>query len=90
MMKSVKREVEIVELEGLASLLGERVFVMCASYTYEGELVGVNDECILFEDACIIYETGPWDAKEWKDVQKLPGPHYVQKSFIESFGKNVK
>ena len=84
-MKSVKKEVEVVEVEGLASLLGERVFLLCANYFYEGVLAGVNEECILLEDAGLVYETGPWDTKGYKDRQALPKPIYIQKSAIESF-----
>jgi len=86
MMKVVKREVEIVEVEGLASLLGERVLLMCANYFYEGILTGVNNTCVLLEDVGIVYETGPWSETGFKDRQQLPHPRYVQNTFIESYG----
>ena len=83
----MKMIVERVEAEGLEALLGEVVFVMCACYIYIGKLVGVNATCIKLEDASIVYETGEWSEKKWKDAQKLPQKfHYVQTGMIESFG----
>lgn len=90
MMKSVKKEVEIVEAEGLSSLLGERVLLLCSNYFYEGVLTGVNDTCVLLEDAGIVYETGEWGADDWADRQALPKPRYVMISHIESFGLSGK
>ncbi len=85
MMKARKVEVERVDGEGLMSLIGGRVLLMCMNYFYEGELVGVNDTCVLLEDAGIVYSTGEWNDKSWADRQQLPGPHYVQIASIESF-----
>jgi hypothetical protein len=85
MMKAKKVEVEMVDGEGLVSLLGDRVLLMCANYFYEGVLEGVNDVCALLSDAGIVYETGKWSEKEWSDRQQLPGDHYVMLQFIESF-----
>ena len=85
MMKVKKQEVIEVETEGLASLLGTRVLLMCANYFYEGVLEGVNDTCCLLSDAGIVYSTGDWSKKEWSDRQQLPGEHYVMLQAIESF-----
>jgi len=82
----MKKIVTEVEGEGLVKLLGERVTLFCAVYIYTGRLVGVNEDCVLLEDAGIVYETGAFIDKAWKDCQALPGPWYVQKSMIESFG----
>lgn len=76
-----------VEGEGLVALLGERVTLFCMNYFYTGKLAGVNDTCVLLEDASIVYETGSFDSKTWKDAQKLPNSWYVQISAIESFGE---
>lgn len=76
-----------VEGEGLVALLGKRVTFFCMNYIYTGTLAGVNDSCILLEDAAIVYETGSFDTKSWKDAQKLPHPIYVQTSAIEAFGE---
>lgn len=55
-------------------------------YIYTGKLVGVNDTCVLLEDAGIVYETGELTSKTWKDMQKLPNDWYVSIASIESFG----
>jgi hypothetical protein len=76
-----------VEGEGLVKLLGETVTLFCMNYFYTGVLVGVNEDCVLLESPKIIYETGPFNEKTWKDAQALPYDLYVMKSAIESFGK---
>lgn len=83
-MKKIVNVTEI-EGEGLTALLGERVTLFCLNYIYTGQLTGVNSTCVLLEDAAIVYETGAFDAKEWKDAQRLPNALYVQTSAIESF-----
>ena len=83
----MKKIVEEVGGEGLDKLLGERVTLFCANYIYTGVLTGVNDTCVLLTDAGVVYETGSFGDKAWKDMQKLPGEWYVQREAIESFGK---
>ena len=82
----MKKIVEEVSGEGLFKLLGERVTLFCLNYIYTGKLVGVNETCVLLDDAAIVYETGKLDTKSWQDVQPLPKQWYVQTSAIESFG----
>ena len=82
----MKKLVEEVPDEGLVKLLGERVTLFCCRYIYTGKLVGVNDTCVLLEDAGIVYETGSLDSKDWSDKQDLPEDWYVQMCSIESFG----
>jgi hypothetical protein len=76
-----------VEGEGLPKLLGERVTLFCLNYIYTGKLEGVNNTCVLLSDPSIVYETGAFSDKAWKDAQKLPNDIYVQMGAIESFGK---
>lgn len=83
----MKKIVNEVRGEGLDKLLGERVTLFCINYIYTGTLTGVNDTCVLLTDASIVYETGGFNEKDWKDAQKLPHDFYVQISAIESFGK---
>ena len=83
MKKLVK--VEEVEGEGLIALMGQRVTLFCQIYIYTGTLVGVNDEFVKLEDAAIVYETGPFSTKEWKDAQSLPEDTYIMKGAIEAF-----
>lgn len=84
----MKKVVEVQEVsgEGLLALLNENVLLLCSSYFYAGKLIGVNDTCVLLENAQIVYETGELSAKTYKDAQKLPGPWYIQLSHIESYG----
>ena len=74
-----------VEGEGLVALMGQRVTLFCLNYIYTGKLTGVNDTCVLLEDAAIVYETGAFTDKSWKDAQALPHALYVQNRCIEAF-----
>jgi hypothetical protein len=74
-----------VEGEGLFKLMGERVTLFCVNYIYTGKLSGVNETCVLLEEASIVYETGAFDNKAWKDAQRLPNDLYVQLGAIEAF-----
>ena len=82
----MKKLIEEVSGEGLEKLLGERVTLFCANYIYTGKLTGVNENCVLLSEAAIVYETGSFDNKTWKDAQKLPNDWYVSIGAIESFG----
>ena len=83
----MKKIVQEVSGEGLEKLLGERVTLFCLNYIYTGVLSGVNENCVLLTEAAIVYETGPFNEKKWKDAQDLPNEWYVQIGAIESFGK---
>lgn len=74
-----------VEEEGLVSLLGKTVTLFCANYIYTGKLEGVGDSCVKLTSAKIVYETGAFTEKEWKDAQALPHAVYVQLGMVESF-----
>ena len=80
-------EVIEVENEGLIALLGKRVTFFCMNYIYTGKLAGVNSTCVLLEDPSIVYETGPFNTKDWKDAQALPNSFYLQMAAIEGFGE---
>ena len=82
----MKKIVEQVSGEGLEKLLGERVTLFCMNYIYTGTLAGVNESCVLLTNAAIVYETGEFTTKAWKDAQPLPHDWYVQIASIESFG----
>ena len=78
--------IEDVEGEGLVSLMGQRVTFFCMNYIYTGKLIGVNESDVLLTDAAIVYETGAFTEKEWKDAQPYPGDLYVRVASIESYG----
>ena len=82
----MKKIVTEVQGEGLEKLLGERITIFAANYIYTGTLTGINETCVLLTDAAIVYETGPFSEKNWKDAQSLPNEWYVQIPAIESFG----
>ena len=82
----MKKIVEEVSGEGLDKLLGERITLFCMNYIYTGKLSGVNEKCVLLTEAAIVYETGAFDQKQWKDAQALPNDWYVSINSIESFG----
>ena len=84
-MKKVTNVIN-VDGEGLVGLLGERVTLFCANYFYTGELSGVNTDTVLLIHPSIVYETGPFSEKTWKDAQALPGPLYVRIASIEAYG----
>jgi hypothetical protein len=84
MKKLVK--VEEVEGEGLIGLMGKVVTLFCLNYIYTGILVGVNDTYVKLEKAKIVYETGGFGDKTYKDAQALPNDWYVRMDCIESFG----
>jgi hypothetical protein len=80
-------EIQNVENEGLLKLLGKRVTFFCLNYIYVGELIGVNDSCVLVKNPAIVYETGSFTESKYKDEQSLNVEEfYLMKSTIESFG----
>lgn len=84
-MKKLVNVVE-VENEGIMSLIGEKVILFCMNYFYAGTLSGVNDDCVLLVDGGIVYETGAFSDKQWKDFQRI-GSLYVRINSIEAYAK---
>jgi len=87
-MKTLAPTVQVIEVEneGLNGLLGQTVTFFCAVYIYTGKLVGVNTDYVKLENPKIVYETGSFSEKNWKDAQALPNEFYLMKSMIEGFG----
>lgn len=77
--------IEIPE-EGIEFLAGQVITLFCLNYIYTGKLVGANSACVLLENPAIVYETGPFTDKSWKDAQPLPDKLYVMLSAVEAFG----
>jgi hypothetical protein len=83
-MKQIVTVTEI-EGEGLEALLGQTVLLMCLNYFYTGTLIGVNEKFVKLDNCSIVYETGPWTDKKFKDAQLVGNGHYVMIQSIESF-----
>ena len=80
--------IEEKEGEGLESLMGKEVTLFCLNYIYAGKLVGVNSTCVKLENPKIVYETGSFTDKKWKDAQELPHKFfYIATQAVESFGE---
>ena len=77
---------EIVdEADGFVTFLGKKVLLHCMNYNYTGTLVGVNATCLKLEGGGVVFETGPYNSKAFKDMQPVAPPMYVQLSAIESW-----
>lgn len=84
-------ETKEVKEEGLLSLLGKNVEFFCGIYIYAGKLVGVNTTCVKIANPHIVYETGAFLDKKYKDAQHMGREfHYIQLGFLESFGESHK
>lgn len=89
-MKVLQTIVENNE-EGFMALIGQNVEVFCGIYIYAGKLVGVNTTCVKLENPHLVYETGGFLDKKYKDAQHMGREtHYLQTAFIESFGVSHK
>ena len=89
-MKKLVTTVE-VEGEGLLSLLGKMVLIICNNYFYYGELEGVNDTYIKLKNPYKVFDTGAYTHPKFADAQRLPvEAWYVQNAHIESFGESFK
>lgn len=83
MKKLVK--VEEVAGEGLLALMGQTVTIFCMNYIYAGTLIGVNDTFLKLENGHIVYETGAFSEKKFKDAQKMADELYIQLNSVESY-----
>lgn len=83
-------QVQEVDGEGLEGLLDKNVVLFCLNYIYTGKLTGVNTSCVRLDNAALVYETGAFSDKKFKDAQRLSFPLYVQAATIESFSETDK
>ena len=83
----MKRLITETEDDGFSPLMGEVVTLLCANYFYTGKLIRANSDFVELEDPAIVYETGEWTAKAYKDVQALGCKTLrVRVAAIESYG----
>lgn len=78
--------VKMKDGEGMEVLMGQRITLFCMNYIYTGKLIGFNTHFVKLSDPAIVYETGAFSNKAWKDAQALPNDLYVSTAAIESFG----
>lgn len=84
-------ETKEVQEEGFLALLGKNVEIFCGVYIYAGKLVGVNSTCVKLANPHLVYETGGFLDKKYKDAQPMGREfHYVATTLIESFGESHK
>ena len=84
-------ETKEIQEEGFMALLGKNVEIFCGVYIYAGKLVGVNATCVKLANPHLIYETGAFTDKKYKDAQHMGREfHYVATTLIESFGETHK
>jgi len=68
-------------------LMGKNITVWCGIYIYHGKLVDISDHVIYLEDPAVIYETGSFEEKHWRDAQPLNVKVWsVTFQSIESYG----
>lgn len=84
-MKKLVTAVE-VEDDGFSGYLGETITLFCMNYIYTGKLVGVNKDFVELGAPKIVYETGAFNTREWKDAQALPNSIRVRCGAIEAYG----
>ena len=70
----------------IEELMGQRITLFCMNYIYTGKLVGVGMTCVKLSAPAIVYETGAFSDKAWKDAQTLPNDLYISTAAIEAFG----
>lgn len=83
----MKKLIEEVEDDGFTPYLGETITLFCMNYIYTGKLVGTNSRFVELEAPKIVYETGAFNLKDWKDAQELPHKIRVRTASIEAYGK---
>ena len=83
----MKKIVQVNE-SALELLQGERVTFLCLNYIYVGELIGVSETSVCLKNPAIVYETGKFSDKSYKDEQSLcVEEFFISMNCIESFGE---
>lgn len=81
------RKVVEVDDDGLEAYFGKTITLFCMNYIYTGVVSAVSDRMIFLDSPKIVYETGDFASKAWKDAQALPNRIGVMLSAIEAFGE---
>lgn len=74
-----------------AKLIGKTVVVFAVNYIYTGKLAAITHDVVWLEEPSIVYETGGFADKDWKNAQRLPAERFrIERSAIESMGEVVR
>jgi len=79
--------IEVKEINSMEDLIGETYCFQCARYIYHGTVKFVNSTYITLKNAGVVFETGEYNEKNPKDLQKLPNDVKVMRQSIEAFYK---
>ncbi len=72
-------------------LKGKEVLIFAVNYIYSGVLETLSHDVVELSEPHIVYETGEFTAKRWKDVQRLPMDRLrIERSAVESMGAVVR
>lgn len=67
------------------------VVALAANYIYVGTLEDITPDRVVLRDPSIVYETGQWDAADWKDAQRLPTNRvHLERSAVESLFEVIR
>ena len=66
-------------------LMGKKITLFCMNYVYTGTLDSRSVDTVKLTDASVVFETGAFSEKGWKDFENLPNPVYVQIRNVEAF-----
>jgi hypothetical protein len=78
---------EIVMQDSFAKVEGKDLVFFCARYAYCGHILKINEDYVVLEGAKLPFETGEFNTKEWKSIDKFPNGRWsVMLAAVESFG----
>lgn len=82
------KDIDLIEIEDMKDLVGEKYAFQCARYIYHGKVSNVTGSHIVLKDAAIVYDTGELDASQASDRQVMPFKTVnIMRQAIESFWK---
>ena len=66
--------------------VGQPLTVWGGNYIYTGTVAEVGEDYVILDPAGVVYETGDFRNKVWKDAHALPVPQVVFFANVESMG----
>ena len=71
---------------GVAQFMGKSILLKCMNYFYFGKIIGVDAFGATVQDCYVVFETGAFDAAQFKDAQKIGDRFVIALQSIEAFG----